>query len=165
MKIVTILFLSATIASCNSNSTSQPKTGMEGNLLPAANLLLVDSSTRLNTANIPAGNPIVVFIYNPHCPYCRAQMGEIASNMKNFSHVRFYLLTDAPFADIQSFYKDFQLQKYQNVISGIDSSNFFVNYFKVPGVPYMAVYDPQKKLKRVLLGKSDISEIKDVVLQ
>jgi hypothetical protein len=165
MKIVTILFLLATIAGCNSNNSSQPKIGLEGNLMPATNLLLVDSSTRLNTANIPAGMPIVVFIYNPHCPYCRAQMSEIASDMKDFAHVRFYLLTDAPYADMQSFYKDFQLQKYQNVVAGTDSSDFFVNYFKVPGVPYMAIYDPQKKLKQVFIGKSNIADIKNVLFQ
>jgi thiol-disulfide isomerase/thioredoxin len=165
MKIVTILFLLIAMVGCNSNDPSQPKTGLEGKLLPATNLLLADSTTHLNTANIPAGSPIVVFLYNPHCPYCRAQMGEITSDMKDFAHVRFYLLTDASYADMQSFYKDFQLQKYQNVVEGIDSSDFFVNYFQARGVPYMAVYDPQKKLKRVFIGKSDLNDIKDVVLR
>jgi thiol-disulfide isomerase/thioredoxin len=165
MKIVTVLFLLASLAGCNSNNPSQPKTGLEGNLLPATNLLLSDGTTRLNTAAIPFGSPIVVFLYNPHCPFCRAQMGEITSDMKDFAHVRFYLLTSAPFADMQSFYKDFQLQKYQNVVAGVDSSDFFGKYFKAQYVPYMAVYNNQKKLKRVFIGKSNIGDLKDVAVQ
>ena len=165
MKITIALFLLAGLAACNSNNPAQPKTGLEGNILPTTKVLLSDSLTRLNTASIPAGRPIVVFLYNPHCPYCRAQMGEIASDMKDFARVRFYLLTNAPFADMQGFYKDFELQKYQNVVVGIDSSAFFSNYFKAQYVPYMAVYDSQKRLKRVFVGKSNIGDLKDVAIQ
>lgn len=138
------------------------KTGLEGKSMPAFNLFLADSTTFFNTAKIPSGQPVALFLFGPSCPYSRAEMTDILANIKDFKNIRIYAITTAQFPEMKSFYSYFQLQKYQNIIAGLDYTDFFANYFKATGVPYLAIYDGQKKLKEVFIGKRDIQDIKDV---
>lgn len=163
MKVLTFLIVLAGLYGCASRH--KEKTGLEGKPLPSFSLFLSDSSTHFNTASIPSGEPIVLFFFGPYCPYSRAQMAEITANMKTFSNVRFYVFTTAQFPDMKSFYKDYELQKYSNVTVGIDYTDFFGTYFKATGVPYLAIYDGQKKLKEVLIGKSDASVLKQIAFE
>jgi len=137
------------------------KTGLEGKPLPEFSLLLTDSSTYFNTRGIPSGNPVVLFYFSPQCPYCRAQMGEIIENIHSLKNIRFYIFTDWSFPDMKAFYVHYQLNSYPNIIMGVDYANFFEGYFKVRGVPYIAIYGKNKLLKEAFNGKVDISQIKD----
>jgi len=164
MKSLLILTLVFGLSACK-NNPQKPKTGLEGKSIPSFSLLLSDSTTRLNTANIPSGQPVVLFFFGPYCPYSRAEMADIVTNMKQLKNIRFYAFTNAQFPDMKAFANYFKLQNYSNVVTGIDYTNFFADYFKAPGVPYLAFYDAQKRLKEVHIGQVDISEIKQLALQ
>jgi hypothetical protein len=138
------------------------KTGLEGKAMPEFNLLLTDSSTILNTKSIPAGQPAALFFFGPHCPYSRAQMKEIIDDMSRLKDIHFYVLTPAPFNQMRSFNNDFKLQQYPNITVGQDFKNFFADYFKTPGVPYMAIYGKNKKLNQCFIGKIYSRQIRDV---
>ena len=144
---------------------SPVKTGLEGKLLPSFNLLLMDSTTLFNTNDIPEGKPIVLYFFDPDCPYCRAQTEEIITNMKSFMNVRFYIFSSFPFQQIKMYSDHYQLEFYSNIKIGRDSEFFFLNYFKATGVPYVAIYSKTKRLKQVLIGKTSITEIKKIVLE
>ena len=163
MKHFTILSLAFCLSSCF--STPEIKTGLEGKPLPSFTLTFVDSLTHFNTANISTGKPIVLFCFAPYCPYCRAEMDDILSNIKYLNNIKFYIFTGSPLSDLKVFYNHFQLQKYSNITAGIDSSNYFAQYYKVTGVPYLAIYNPEKRLKQVLEGKVDIKLIKDIAFK
>src|SRR6267378_1092268 len=78
------------------------KTGLEGKLLPAFNILLMDSATNFNTNNIPYGKPIILLYFSPSCPYCRALTEEIVTDMPSFTNVRFYILTPYPLQQVRN---------------------------------------------------------------
>jgi thiol-disulfide isomerase/thioredoxin len=158
-KVILVVSLTAMFG-CNARR--QPlKTGLEGKPLPAFNLLLNDSSTYINTVNIPAGKPVVLFYFSPRCPYCRAQMDDILKNISSLKDIRFYIFTDWPFQEMKAFYNYYQLNKYQNISVGVDYNSFFQKNFNAYGIPYTAIYRKDNKLNEAFMGIIDSKQIKE----
>jgi uncharacterized membrane protein YphA (DoxX/SURF4 family)/thiol-disulfide isomerase/thioredoxin len=162
-KYIVILILPAFSAGCGQRP--EFKTGMEGKPLPSFTLLLADSVTHFNTAAITTGRPIVLFCFSPNCPYCKAEMEDITANIKKLSNIRFYIFTMFPFRDMKKFYDHYHLQEFPNITTGVDDTNFFARYYKITGVPYLAVYDDHLRLKQALNGKTDAVDIKDIAFR
>jgi thiol-disulfide isomerase/thioredoxin len=141
------------------------KTGQEGKPMPAFNVLLMDSTTKLNMGGIPAGNPVVILLFSPYCPYCRAETEEIIDDMKSLKNIRFYFLSNFPFDPIKQYAEHYRLDKYKNITVGQDYGVYLPQHFNVAGVPYIAIYSKDKKLKEVFIGKTDINEIKNIALE
>lgn len=142
---------------------SEPqKTGLEGKPLPEFNILLLDSLTSLNSRNIHSNNAIVLFCLSPHCPYCKAQTKEIIEDMSKLKEIQFYFITSYSLTEMKSFYNEYELAKYPNIITGVDTANFLNDYFEIPGVPYLAIYGKDKILRKTFMGKIYSSQIKNV---
>jgi thiol-disulfide isomerase/thioredoxin len=139
-------------------------TGKEGKLIPSFKILLPDSVTWVSTNNIKPGNPTVVFLFGPHCPYSKAQMKKIIDNAGKLKDIQFYVVTPYPFKQMQEFYKTYSLNNYPNITVGFDPSNFFGNYMKVNAVPYMAIYNKDKILTKAFIGKTEIATIQKAAL-
>jgi hypothetical protein len=135
------------------------KTGMEGSKLPAFNLLLVDSVTRLNTADIPAGQPFIIIGFSPWCIHCQAETRDIIKHMPQLKNTRIYYVTDFPFREMKGFYRYFKLDKYPNIIMGQDSSNYFLSWFKSSSIPYTAIFDGKRRLATVMVGETGGAEL------
>lgn len=131
------------------------KTGLEGRLIPPVDLLMIDSTTRLNTANLPAGGPFVVFGFSPYCVHCQAMTRDIIKNIDQFKNIRIYYITTDPFDQMTAFYKAFRLSRFPNIYMGRDLKDTFLKYFKAPGVPYMVIFDSKKRVKTVMSGQSN----------
>jgi thiol-disulfide isomerase/thioredoxin len=138
------------------------KTGLEGTPLPSFDLLLTDSSTLFNTESIPKGKPTVLFYFAPRCPYSRAQMETIIEDMDMLRGLQFYIFTNVSFKEMKAFSEHYNLNKYPNVIVGQDRKHFFADYFKTPGVPYIAIYNRDKSLNKAFIGKIYSNLIKRV---
>jgi len=140
-------------------------TGFEGKPLPVFNLLQMDSVTQLNTSNIPTGKPIVLFLFSPYCPYCRAQTEDMVKNVEKIKNIQVYMLSEFPFATLRDYYEQYHLAQYSNITVLQDYGAYFAKYYKVPGVPFIAVYNNDKILKEVLLGNVGVKSIKEAVLR
>jgi thiol-disulfide isomerase/thioredoxin len=163
MKQVIISFLIVTQISSCSQQKSTIVTGLEGKKMPSFNLLLMDSVTHLNTTNIAQGTPTVLFYFSPYCPYCKAQAKDIIKNINSVSNIRFYLLSNFPFPDVKKYYS--ALKKYSNITVTQDLDNFFGDYFHTPGVPFIAIYDKNKNLKKAFIGNVPTDIIRTVALE
>ena len=159
MPLICMLVLSA----CYSKSP-QFKTGQEGKPMPTIDLISIDTNTRFNTANLETGKPTILFAFEPWCPYCKAQTKSIISHIESLKDIQICFLTNAAYAGFKEFYDKYQLEKYPNIKAGIDYNYAFTQYFKIRQVPCIAIYDKEKKLKQVLMGKNYISTIKDIAL-
>ena len=159
MKLILVIFVILFLTACYGRTPH--KTGLEGRPMPSTDLLLADSSTHLNSNNIPTDKPIVIFLFGPHCPYSHAQMKEIIQDMENLKNIRFYILTSTPFSQMKEFYEHYQLKKYSNIVSGVDYNHSFADYFEIPGVPYLAIYGKNKKMKAAFVGKTLSRHIKE----
>lgn len=157
------MLLLVIIYSCNDQHTL--KTGLEGKAMPSFNLLLMDSTRKLNISSTASDKPVVLFYFSPFCPYCRAQTQEILDDMKSLKNIQFYLLSNFPLSLIKNYYDQFELKKYPNIIIGQDYDVYFSKYFKAEGVPYMAIYNKEKILKHALMGKVSTSVIKSLAFE
>lgn len=126
--------------------------GFEGKPMPSFNLLLMDSLTKISTKDIPEGQTTVLFYFSPYCPYCRAETQLLLRDIKSYPKVKFYMISSFPFTPIKKYYKEFQLGQYSNITVGQDFSAYFQNFYKVKGLPYMAVFGKDKHLDRALMG-------------
>lgn len=160
MKKISVIFIIACIVGCF--GAEPEKTGMEGKPLPAFNLLLLDSSTWINTSQTPKNKPVVLYYYNPHCPYCKAQTKDIIKDIDKLKTIQFYFITPYPFDDMKKFSKEYELAKYPNISIGFDTGNAVGNYFAISAVPYIAIYGKNQKLNKIFEGKIYSSKIKKI---
>lgn len=140
-----------------------PKTGMEGRLLASFDLLLPDSVTHFNTANIPTGKPFVVIGFDPFCTHCQAETQDILKNIGQLKDVPIYYVTPYPFWEVKAFYYHFKLKQYPNITIGRDYRNGFFSEFKAPNVPYTAVFDAKKRLKKVFASQTDAKSLAQAI--
>jgi thiol-disulfide isomerase/thioredoxin len=161
MKRAFIILATAIIAGCYSKKPEIKKTGLEGKPMPTIDLIAVDSITHINTGNIKAGKPTILFAFEPWCPYCRAQTNSILSQIDKLKDANIYMLCTSRYSMFKEFYKKHELAKYPNIAAGIDYKMSFAHYFQQSGVPFLAIYGTDKKLKQVMEGKNYISTIKE----
>lgn len=137
-------------------------TGLEGKTIPDIELLLPDSTTLVNTALIPSGKPIVLFYFGPYCSYCQIEMVEIISNIKYLENIQFYLISPYSIVDIRKFSTAYNIEKYRNVVVGMDRKYNFGRYFKTENIPFLAIYNSDRKLKAVFSRNVKYDQIKAV---
>ena len=130
-----------------------------GEPLPAFDLLLVDSTTHFNTANIPDGKPVVLMYFSPDCSHCQNETRDILDKMDSLENVRFYLITNDPSERLWVYDKMFKLYNYSNITLGRDYKYFFPGHFKNVVPPYMVVYDSDKFGRAVFSGDSSVNKI------
>jgi hypothetical protein len=139
------------------------KTGMEGRLLPAFDILLVDSVTHFNTANIPTGQPFIVIGFSPMCIHCQKETEDIIKHIQKFKGIQIYYVTYHPYSEMKAFYRYFHIAKYPNITIGVDLKDYFLSYFKAPGIPYIALFDSKKRLKQVYQQEVDAAKLAKAV--
>jgi hypothetical protein len=157
MKQAIVLLIITALFGCYGSEPE--KTGLEGKPLPSFKLLLTDSTTYIDTKNIPKGKPIVLFYYGPYCPYSKAQMEEIIDDINVFNNVQIYVFMTGRFRDMKTFYTHYRLDKYKNIVAGLDFSGFFRQYFELIGVPFIAIYNKDMKLNKAFVGKINSKQI------
>jgi hypothetical protein len=135
------------------------KTGMEGRLLPSFNMLLVDSTTILNSDKIPTGKPLIVFGFDPKCKHCQAETADIVAKMDSLKDTRILYISPFPIDKMRVFYRHFKLQNYPNIIMGQDTTNTYLIEFKATAFPFTTVFDPKKRLKTVFAGQASASDL------
>ena len=135
------------------------KTGMEGRVLPAFNILLPDSVSRFNTADIPTGKPFIILAFSPFCKHCQAETINIIKHMDQLTNIKIYYVTTDPFSAMKSFYQHYKLAKYSNITMGRDEKYSFFKYFKVWQSPYTAIFDSHKRLKQVFPNQTTAMQL------
>ncbi|HMH21383.1 MAG TPA: thioredoxin-like domain-containing protein [Puia sp.] len=134
------------------------KTEEKGDL-PSFNLLLVDSTTVLNTSTIPDGKTISLLFFSPDCEHCQEETESIIKNMNSLKNVQFYFVTIDPFDRLKIFNQYYQLSQYTNIILGRDYTFSFPKYFDIKTTPFLAIYNKHKQLKVVLKGAFKVGRI------
>ena len=129
--------------------------------LPAFNIMLLDSSTIVNTYNIPEGKPTLIMFFDPDCTHCQAEIKMLLSKMDSLKDIRFYMITSVhDFNKIRNFYKEYHLSDYKNIeVVGRDYEYFFITYYGIKFVPDMVLYDGHKNLVKFFEGHVTTNEL------
>lgn len=160
--LLTILSIPFFLSSCSTKKLD--KNTLAGNPMPSFQLLLMDSITYINSSTIPNDKPIVMLFVSPYCPHCREQTENIIANIKSLNKVRIYFLTTFSLDEIKQFNNQYGLSKYENIIVAQNNDFRFVDYFNISSIPFIAIYDKEKILKKVMIGKVDASRIRKIAL-
>jgi thiol-disulfide isomerase/thioredoxin len=163
MKNIIVIVLSLSFSGCL--HPPQPKTGQEGKILPSFSMKLTDDKTVLNTDSIESGKPFVILFFSPYCPTCRAEIRDLIDHNTQKEDLKFYLLTNHPINDLKKFSSEFQLNKYKNIVAGVDFKNYYASYLFITTIPYLAIYDKEKRLRQVMVGKTGYEEVKKIIIQ
>ena len=127
--------------------------------MPDFELLLPDSTTILNTRNIPKDKISILIHFESDCLECQAQTSDILKNMDSLKSIQFYFLTTERFQRLSVFNKHYKIVNYPNIIAGQDFEKFFPKFIQIPSTPLLAVYDKNKKLRMVFNGRINAQEL------
>lgn len=142
---------------------SPEKTGMEGKTLPDFSLQTPDSTTWINTSSLARGRPMVFFLFSVRCPYCKSQLSKFIDEWEAVKGFPIYMITAESYGDMKQFYSVNQLSQYPNIKMGRDTAGFFGKYMSVTGIPFLALYDKDKKLVKAFMGPTNPHLIKAVL--
>ncbi|MBS1616290.1 MAG: thioredoxin fold domain-containing protein [Bacteroidetes bacterium] len=127
--------------------------------LPPFKILLPDSATIFNTYNIPKGRPSVLFFFSPDCEHCQMVTDSLLKYMPQMKEARFYMFTFMPLSELRPFIARKHLDELKNVVLGKDYEFFFPMYYKATTVPWLVVYDRQKRLVKAWNGGVKMPEL------
>jgi thiol-disulfide isomerase/thioredoxin len=122
-------------------------------------MLLLDSTTLLSSLQISEGKPLIIFYVRPDCPHCQQETNECISNIKSLKAFEILFLTSATQKDTKEYAKKYHLDDYKNITVGRDFENSFIRVFRPTYVPYIAIYDTQKKLIKIYDGEVSFENI------
>lgn len=125
--------------------------------LPSFNLLMLDSSTVLNTKEIPGGSPFILIYFSPDCRECRTETEQILKNISSFKDVRLYFISIDPLERIKLFQKVYKTDRYRNITLARDYEWSFPRLYEAKGTPFTVVYDKNRQLRGVFSGETDVN--------
>lgn len=113
--------------------------------LPDFNILLLDSTTVMQAADIREGRPIVLIHFDPDCLECQKETKLILSNMDTLKRAQFYFLSTQKLASIKEYSEYYKMGEYSNITVGQDYKDFFQKHFRTRATPFIAVYSQKKE--------------------
>jgi len=158
-----LFFLSS--ASFAQNKTPDTPAYLKDPGLPAFNLLSTDSSKVFNTYNIQPGRPTVFIYFSPECDHCQQSIKDLAAHADSLNDATIYLATFTPLWELSEFIVNYKLQDFKNWRFGKDYQYFFPLYYGTRSVPFMVVYDKNKKLVAGKEGGFKTSELIQLIHQ
>lgn len=94
--------------------------------------------------------PTVLVYFSPTCDHCKAFLKQLLKQ-KGLASKQIVLVTYLPVEELKPFVDEFKLNHYSNIKTGTEGYSFTVRkYYDVQRFPFIAAYDKQLLLKKVL---------------
>ena len=90
--------------------------------------------------------PSVFVYFNSECNYCQSEAKKIQERLLDFKGVQLIFISYEEKEAIQQFAKEYQLANQENVLFLEDRKGEFSKLFDVNSIPFMVIYDEDKKL-------------------
>ena len=108
-------------------------------------------------------NPVYLCILISECIYCKSETKKIQERLEDFNEVQLIFISFEKKDIIQQFAKDYELLDQENVLFLEDRKGDFSKLFDVTSIPFMVIYDEQKKLLKKFKGATNINAIVEVL--
>jgi len=128
-------------------------------LMPAAELLLEDSSTMINTKAITKDLPVVITYVSCDCEHCQAQAQALSGNARLLTGVRLLLVTNSPPTELREFCKVANVRPADNFVAGSDLGFKLYGALKIKQYPSTYIYDERGQFLKLYLGEVDVRRI------
>jgi len=83
--------------------------------------------------------------------------------MNLLKDISIYMITQESFIETKQFYSINQLSQYDNIKVGRDTAAALGQYLNVKGIPFLALYDKNKRLMRAFSGPTSPQLIKSIL--
>ena len=127
--------------------------------MPEFDFRMSDSTTIMNTRNIPDDSPVVMIHFEADCSDCQKTTDSLIQRMDSYKNIRFYFLTMEPFNKVTMFRKYYHLDRYSNVTIGQDYNQIGYSFYKMRGTPLIALYNRNKNLVGIFQGKPVMAKL------
>lgn len=127
--------------------------------MPSLSMLLADSSA-FGSDQITPGRYTVFMYFRTDCSHCQQETADIVRCCNDLKTLNFVFLTPKPLADLRQYAAFFKLADYSNIRAASDYKRDFWKYYKPARVPYLVVYDRQKRLYRIAEGPLPVDSLK-----
>lgn len=131
--------------------------------LPAFMLQNPDSTSFFNFFDVRADRPTVMFFFAPDCDHCHLTTKELLASMDEMKKADFYWFTYMPLTALREFTAEHKLNDYPNIKTGRDHTFFFMKFYGAKTVPYLVIYDKNKKLVKLYDGAIKVPEIVNIL--
>ena len=127
--------------------------------VPPFNLLSIDSSTHITKDDLHRHTKTLIMYFSPDCDHCQHQTKEMLAKMDKFKGIQIIMATYQPFEEMVTFYKEYGLANYSNIKIGRDTKFFFVPYYHINNLPYLALYDVKGNLIKTFEGTTPVDKL------
>lgn len=118
----------------------------------------------LNFTEKQLKNKPTIFIYfNSDCDYCKSEATKIKERLNEFKNTQLVFVSFEQTEGIVQFTKTYGLNNQENVIFLEDTKGEFSKIFDANTIPYILVYDTNKKLLKKFKGATKVSNILEVL--
>jgi hypothetical protein len=157
MKIISVLVGVFVLLACRSGND---KRILAIKTLPSFKMTSLVDGSCINSNQIPSGKPIVFFYYDPECDHCKLEAAMLGRHLDELKAASIYMVTQRDsVAEIRQFASACQLDRRVNISFVRDSNYSFFGLFLPSALPFMAIYDREKKLRRIFIGEVDVPSI------
>jgi hypothetical protein len=126
---------------------------------PPVKLLLPDSTNYFIKDDLKKKSKSLLILFSPDCEHCRHETEELLNNIEQFQKVQIIMATFLPFEKMRSFYTEYGLVKYDNIIVGQDFQNFLPSFFMIHNLPFHAFYNKKKALISAFEGTLTVEKM------
>lgn len=151
------IMIAFVLSGCHTSSGNEKLSAIEK--LPAFKMLSIDSTQCINTAFIAPGNTSIFFYFSPDCEHCQKETRELLEHEIEFRETNIYMVTNESIQEAKKFCQAFRLDTAKNIFIGMDYDYSFYRAFLPPTIPFIAIYDKKKKLRKVYQGETNINSI------
>lgn len=107
--------------------------------------------------------PIVFVYFNSDCDYCKSEATKIHERIEDFKNIQLIFISFEKAIAISQFAKKYKLYNKENVLFLEDRKAIFSQIFDAKSIPYILVYDANRKLLKKFKGATKIDSILELL--
>jgi hypothetical protein len=127
--------------------------------IPPFHLLKVDSASYVTKEDLKRHRRTLVMFFSPDCEHCKHQTESMLGSFAKFKNIEIVMATYQPFGEMKDFYEHYHLAEHPNIKIGRDEKFFFVPFYRIHNLPYLALYDKDGNLITTFEGTQKIETL------
>ena len=88
--------------------------------LPTFTIYTVPDSTAFSNEQLKKNKPVVLMFFSPDCDHCQKETKELLAYKEKLKGLQIIMASAAAFAEIKTFYKEYNIASMPNIIMGKD---------------------------------------------
>ncbi len=137
--------------------SSRAATGKDS--LPGFKILL-SNGVYFSPKDVPRNKAVILIYFAPDCEHCQKLMQAFFPKIKALKNAEIILVTFKPIGEMVAFEKQYQTQKYPNMVVGTEGNTFFLRYYyKLTKTPFTALYNSKGKLVYSSRNENSVTEL------